>query len=201
MTEQFANEPVVPIHLAAGIDNAQTAIPLDSGAALPATGTYRVLVENEIMKVTARAVNTLTVVRGQEGTAAAAHAGGVEVDPILTAAALAQFKADILAAAGSDTVVFAADADNTVADGVSTTVIFTGLTANRTNHLAVNPTVGQIVKTGDGDGSLAAHSITIDGNGHNIDGAGTYVMTSVQDGARAVITAEYVGGSVGWKIL
>lgn len=49
----------------------------------------------EIVKVTARATDTFTVTRAQEGTSAAAFASGAFVRPTLTAAALTDFRTDI----------------------------------------------------------------------------------------------------------
>lgn len=62
-----------------------TTLAVTDGSTFPATGNFRVKVENEIMVCTARTGNSLTVVRGQEGTTGVAHAVGVLVDHVLTA--------------------------------------------------------------------------------------------------------------------
>jgi hypothetical protein len=49
-----------------------------------------VRVDDEIMLVTARAANTLTVTRGAEGTTAATHSDGADIDARFTADALVQ---------------------------------------------------------------------------------------------------------------
>ena len=51
-------------------------------------GTFRILVDSEIMKVTSVSGNTFTVSRAQEGTAAASHLTGAPVYHVLTAGAL-----------------------------------------------------------------------------------------------------------------
>lgn len=56
-----------------------------SSAVLPAAVPYRITVDSEIMTVTAVAGNTLTVTRGQEGTAAVEHFAGVNVENRWTA--------------------------------------------------------------------------------------------------------------------
>jgi len=65
----------------------------------PVSYPYRVICGTEIMRVTARAGNVLTVTRGLEGTAAAAHAAGAIVAHGATAGALNDMRADITAGA------------------------------------------------------------------------------------------------------
>ncbi len=55
----------------------------------------------EIVKVTARATDTLTIFRAQEGTTAAAFATGDAVSLFVTAGMLSQLKVDALAAANN----------------------------------------------------------------------------------------------------
>jgi hypothetical protein len=86
---------------------------------------------------------------------------------------------------------------NNVAGSVTNTqsdvaVGFYGLTANQTCLLPANPGVGQEVVITDLDGSLATYSYTIEGNGNNINGASTYVLSSAQ-GAKASITLIFYG--------
>jgi hypothetical protein len=56
------------------INNSVTTVTVTTGSAFPSAGNYRVMVDDEIMIVTARSTNDLTVVRGQDGTSAASHA-------------------------------------------------------------------------------------------------------------------------------
>lgn len=67
-----------------GIDSSVTSIAVNDAASLSAAGVFRIRVEDEIMKVTAISGNTLTVVRGQEGTTAASHADLTPVYQVLT---------------------------------------------------------------------------------------------------------------------
>ena len=80
--------------LATTINNSQTTLMVASATNFPTSGTFRVLVESEIMKVTAVSGTTFTIVRGQEGTSAASHNSNVFVTAIITSAALAGFRAD-----------------------------------------------------------------------------------------------------------
>lgn len=80
--------------LASGITSAATTITLQEGDldAFPAPGPsadrYRIVVNREVMEVTGRneAANTLTVIRGLEGTTAASHLALTVVSIRLTAA-------------------------------------------------------------------------------------------------------------------
>jgi hypothetical protein len=56
-----------------GINNSVTSIDVTTGSVFPSTGIFRIIIGSEIMKCTARSSNTLTVVRGQDGTSAASH--------------------------------------------------------------------------------------------------------------------------------
>lgn len=58
------------------------------GSVFPAEGDYTVAIENEIVLVTARATNVLTIVRGVEGTTAVEHATGNYVFPLITSAGI-----------------------------------------------------------------------------------------------------------------
>lgn len=102
-------------NLNANISNAVTAIVLQGGqgALFPVLGAgdyfYASFINNsnviEIVKVTARAVDTLTVIRGQEGTAANAYSAGDRVELRLTAAGIGatqQEAAKAIALAGTD---------------------------------------------------------------------------------------------------
>lgn len=81
-TEQYANNS--ESILSVGISNTDLSLTVADGATFPSAGDFRILIEDEILKVTARSTNTLTVVRAQEGTTAVAHSGGVAVVQVLT---------------------------------------------------------------------------------------------------------------------
>ena len=88
MTEQIANFGHTT--LAEPLDNAETGVDVTSGAVFPSSWTFRVKVDDEIMLVTARTTNTLTVERGAEGTTPATHDSGAAIDAVLTAGGLTQ---------------------------------------------------------------------------------------------------------------
>ncbi|MBX6312833.1 MAG: hypothetical protein IRY99_07955, partial [Isosphaeraceae bacterium] len=89
MAEQFANNASAQVG-AGGIDAAATALPVTGALNCPATGTFRIKIENELLKVTTggQAESSWTVVRGDGGTAPAAHAEGATIKVVLTKEAL-----------------------------------------------------------------------------------------------------------------
>ena len=92
--EQFANN--VTTTLNGAINNSTTTVVVTSATDFPSSGNFRILVDNEIMKVTSRSGNSLTVERGVEGTTAASHANLADVTIILTADALNQLRQDAI---------------------------------------------------------------------------------------------------------
>lgn len=94
MAEQLINSVSSVIAMSAGLDHAATTLTVASGAVFPATGNFRVWVDQEIMLCTARSGNDLTVTRGQEGTTATAHANGATVQGGATAGGIAQYVTD-----------------------------------------------------------------------------------------------------------
>jgi hypothetical protein len=90
--EQLVNDGSSTLN--GGIDNSQTTLDVVDGSSFPSTGNFRVIIEDEILLCTARSTNTLTVVRGVEGTAAASHSDGLAVSANLTAGGLLQWAQD-----------------------------------------------------------------------------------------------------------
>lgn len=87
--EQFAN--LAQTTLSAAITSTSaTSCTVTSATLFPASGNFRILIDSEIMIVTAVSSTTFTISRGQEGTSAATHSNGATVTLILTAASLAQ---------------------------------------------------------------------------------------------------------------
>jgi hypothetical protein len=80
--------------LSADILSTDTSIDVDDGSVFPSTGDFRILIGSELMLVTARSTNTLTVVRGIEGTTAASHSNADGVFQSLTVGALKQYGRD-----------------------------------------------------------------------------------------------------------
>lgn len=88
MTEQLKN--LAESKLDTGIDDTVTslAVTATEGSKFPSTGNFRITLEDEIMLCTSRSTDTLTVTRGQEGSANVAHSAGVDVVHTLTKAGL-----------------------------------------------------------------------------------------------------------------
>jgi hypothetical protein len=93
--ERLTNNALTTLNGA--INNSVTTITVTTGSVLPAEGDFRIVVNDEIMLVTARSTNDLTVVRGAEGTTAASQADGAMVRMVVTAGALNQWMDDITA--------------------------------------------------------------------------------------------------------
>jgi hypothetical protein len=60
----------------------------------PVAGNFRVIIDGEILLVTAVSGNEFTAVRAQEGTSIATHAAGVKITHIMTAGGMTQFVSD-----------------------------------------------------------------------------------------------------------
>jgi len=92
MPEQFAD--LAQTTLASSINSSVTSITVSDGSSFPSSGTYSIIIDSEIMTVTARSGNTLTVTRNEFG-GAASHTAGATVVCVLTARALRQFQQDM----------------------------------------------------------------------------------------------------------
>lgn len=88
--EQFVNNSRTT--LASSMTDVATTASVVDGSVFPATGDFRIIVSGELMLVTARATNVLTVVRGVEGSIAVAHNASENVTAILTKASLEQYQ-------------------------------------------------------------------------------------------------------------
>lgn len=89
--ERFANNADSTLNGA--INNSTTSIVVADGSSFPSVGDFRLLLGSdpdtgEIVLVTARSSNTLTVIRGQESTAAQSWIDGTTVTHILTKGAI-----------------------------------------------------------------------------------------------------------------
>lgn len=85
---------VVTTTLDGGIDGSVTTLDVVAGSIFPSTGNFRIRIGNELMLVTTRSTDTLTVVRGIEGTTPTGHANADEVAAILTAGSLGRYSQD-----------------------------------------------------------------------------------------------------------
>lgn len=86
MSIELANSPVTTLNGA--INNSTTSVVVVDASAFPASGDFYVIVGQEIMLCTSRSSNTLTVVRGQEGTTAVSHLSADPIAVVLTAQTL-----------------------------------------------------------------------------------------------------------------
>lgn len=90
--EQFVNDATTTLNGA--INNSVTSITVTDGSVLPAEGDVRLIIEDEIVLMTSRATNVLTVVRGVDGSAAASHSDTDVIKAVMTAAQISQFVDD-----------------------------------------------------------------------------------------------------------
>jgi hypothetical protein len=94
--EQFSNAPQTTI--TEDLTDVETDVDVASFAGFPAAAQYRILIESELMLVTAGAgTGTWTVTRGVEGTANVGHNSGATVTHVLTAGAIGQMRNDNVA--------------------------------------------------------------------------------------------------------
>src|SRR5881394_3159507 len=94
-TETYANSPTLSspssawTTLAGSILAGDTSLTVTAASAFPSSAQFRILIEDELLLVTAGAgTTTWTVTRGVESTTAAAHSSGASVYHVLTAASL-----------------------------------------------------------------------------------------------------------------
>ncbi len=73
--------------LASGINNSVTSLSVASGdgAKFPDEYPFHITIDDEILECTNRSTDTLTVIRAQQGTAAASHSAGASVELRITA--------------------------------------------------------------------------------------------------------------------
>ena len=95
--EQFSNNAQTT--LSGGIDNVVTSLTVASASGFPTSGNFRIIIDGEILLVTAVSGTTFTVTRGAEGTAATSHGSGSSVTHVITAASLPQAVLDRLTGA------------------------------------------------------------------------------------------------------
>lgn len=93
MSEQYKDTIVTTLNGA--INNATTTVVVTDGSSFSAVGDFHAKVDSEIMRVTARVTNTLTVARGQEGTTAVSHNDLATITQILTAESLQRLGSQI----------------------------------------------------------------------------------------------------------
>lgn len=70
--------------LSASINNSVTSLVVTDNTKVSSTGTFFILIDDELMRVTAVSGSTLTVVRGVGGTTAASHTSGAKLSQVQT---------------------------------------------------------------------------------------------------------------------
>lgn len=162
MTEQFANNATSV--LASSIGSSDTSLTVTTGTPFSSSGNFRIVVDSEIMLVTGRSSNTLSITRGQEGTVAAAHTSGANVTQIVTAGAIAQLKIDTRTSHALTVTqtaqYFIQPSDEVIACNTS------GGSFNV--FLPASPTTGESHIILDIGGSALLKPLTISGNGKNL---------------------------------
>lgn len=99
MYEQFANNASTTLN--GLINDSTTSVVVTDGSVFPSSGNFRVQVDEETMLVTARSSNTLTVIRGAEGTSAQAHNDAVTIKQLLTKNSFLRAFADVIGPVGN----------------------------------------------------------------------------------------------------
>jgi hypothetical protein len=79
-----------------GINNSVTTVDVDDATVFPTDGNFRVMVDDEVMIVTAISSNALTVVRGQDNTSAASHSDDASINMIYSAEGLGRLFNDFV---------------------------------------------------------------------------------------------------------
>jgi hypothetical protein len=92
LREQLKNNAFTTLN--GNINGSTTSVVVTDGSVFPTTGNFRLTVSQEIMLCTARSGNTLTVVRGYEGTGAASHSDLDSIVLSLTAGAVDRWAKD-----------------------------------------------------------------------------------------------------------
>jgi len=105
--ERYANNATTTLD--GSITAASTTLTVNSAADFPTAGQFRILIDSEILVVTAVEGNIFTVSRGAEGTVAAAHNSNATVEHVLT-------KFSLVGTRGLDARQFGATGDGTTDD-------------------------------------------------------------------------------------
>ncbi len=124
--EQLMNNAATT--LTVGVDGAATVLSVASTSVLPTAGDFRLLVEKELVLCTAVTGNTLTVVRGIEGTTATSHASSAAVVHVLTQAGVQAFLRDNIPLVDTQPPLRLTDSDGNPLTASSFTVIKSGST-------------------------------------------------------------------------
>lgn len=196
MVEQFANNPTST--LASGINASVTSITLVSTALFSTVGNFRIVIDSELMLVTANntGTNTLTVVRAQESTIGASHSSGAAVAQIITAAAVAQMKVDTVTLR-----TLTSTKTSTYTISASDDIIPYSTSAGSFNiFLPTTPTSGEKHTIVDIGGTNGGKPLTISGNGNNIVTA-SGVLASSDSISANYLTTIYMWTGTFWSLM
>lgn len=93
--ELLTNAWTTRINMSGGLSAVAATLTVTDPSGWPATGNFRLLIDQELLLVTGVSGLDMTVTRGVEGTTAVFHAQGALVTNILTAEALSNLIAGI----------------------------------------------------------------------------------------------------------
>jgi hypothetical protein len=182
--------------LAAAITSGATTLTLTSGqgALFPTLGVgdycWCTLVDTsnnvEIIKVTARSTDTLTMTRGQDNTTAQAFAINDRLELRPTAALFAEF-------ADKEALPTIKSANYTAVSGETILVTAGSITIT----LPASPSAGNTVIMKDGTGAASTTSWTVGRNGSKIASSATD-LTFDKDWAEICMT--YINSTIGWSV-
>lgn len=190
MVEQFSNNATTTLNGAIGTGN--TTLVVTSASLFPTSPTFRIIIDSEIMLVTGVAGTTFTVTRAAESTLIASHNNLATVSQILTAGAIQQAKLDSSAVVWTATQTSAYNVQSSDQGiGVDTT------SAAVTITLPASPNDGEKHIIADVSGTANTHNITVSGNGHNIIGQSTYIMTGQYN---ALVVVYHAGKGI-WVLI
>jgi hypothetical protein len=200
MTEVFNNYGPITLALACGISD--PTITVTNASALSTLGNYRLLIDDEIMLATSLTGSVVSVLRAQEGTTAAAHSLSVPVEPIVSAGALNQLRADAGGLQGYVSVV------NGTPETLSQTQQVAGCqSSGGTTVVNMPATPGPTVVAGmrvlifDDQNNASNNNIAVGGNGSNVEdpnAPGTFTSSvSIKVSSMAVM---WVYDGTKWKV-
>lgn len=181
MTENFANS--YQTTLAADLTAAAATLTVASATGAPAPQ-FRLLIDAEIVLVTAVAGVTYSVTRGVEGTTAASHTASAVVSHVVTAGALDQLRADAPHVIQDEGVALTArPALNLIGEHVAATDDAAGA---RTNVTVAVP-----------DATPTAHGLLLAADKSKLDGVAAGAQVNVLEGVTG--TAPIVAGAIAAK--
>jgi len=138
--EQFKNDSFTTLD--GGINNSVTSIDVADGSVFPSTGNFRLRIDDELLLCTAVSSDTLTVIRGVEGSIADSHGDSSNVVHIITDESVNRLVKDSVVLAGDDSLV---PPLNTIADDNGDRIDSTDFSWFNQNAAAVTDQHGTIV--------------------------------------------------------